>query len=79
MAQVWTGLSTDFSFQNYFLYFNWISNEEKKNSELSISLSLGLKFTRLPSLNLAIEGVPSVLRVCPNSSIIFSLDLNDFF
>jgi hypothetical protein len=52
----------------------------KKNSELSISLSLGLKFTRSPSLNLAIDGVPTaVLRVCPNTSIIFSLDLNDFF
>ncbi len=47
MAQVWTGHSTDFSFQNYFLYFNWISNGEKKNSELSISLSLGFKIYQI--------------------------------
>jgi hypothetical protein len=60
MAQVWTGHLTDFSFQNYFLYFNWISNGEKKNSQMSISLSLGLKFTRSPSLNLAIEGIQTV-------------------
>jgi hypothetical protein len=67
MAQVWTGHSTDFSFQNFFfvlwLNFQW---GRKKNSELSISLSfIRLKIYQIAFIKSCHWGRPNSIQSVP--------------
>ncbi len=65
MAQVWTGHLTDFSFQNYFLYFNWISNGEEKKLQIEYLPIIRLKIYRITFIKSCHWGRPNSIQSVP--------------